>query len=164
MKITTTRSSIKDICSVGFLGSVTSPPSVGIDIPTVDTPVVAPVVPDAGTPADTPAETPVDVTSLCSKATITSQVITFPVIDWISESTKSQTVPAFQDSIDAQVGVSIVGTCGEKEITLNNAPNFITSVPAIEPINGAFKINYNKAQANIDNVGLNIISYTVSFK
>ena len=131
-----------------------------IDIPTVDTPVVVPVVPGAGTPA----ETPVDVTSLCSKATITSQVITFPVIDWISESTKSQIVPAFQDSIDAQVGVSIVGTCGEKEITLNNAPNFITSVPAIDPINGAFKINYNKAQANIDNVGLNIISYTVSFK
>ena len=49
----------------------------------------------------------------CRNATINNQTITFPTVDWSSDATKTVSVPAFTDSVDAK-GVYQKGVCGEK--------------------------------------------------
>ena len=58
------------------------------------------------------------------------------------------------------------GICGEKEITLNGAPAFLTLVPnPTNPTLNQFTINYNKALSTVaDATPALTINYTVRIK
>ena len=101
----------------------------------------------------------------CRTATIQSQTISSLVVNWLADPTKTLSVPAFTDSVDAAMMViNGYGTCGEKVVSLVNAPAYLSISAGKVPITDPLTITYTKALATKEAFGQTQISYSVSFK
>ena len=61
-------------------------------------------------------------------------------------------VPAFTDSIDA-AGDTTTGICGEKEITFNVSPSYLTIVNGADPVLDNFEISFDETNAYESDIG-----------
>ena len=64
---------------------------------------------------------------------------------------KSETfyVPAFQDSVDIGETYEMPGLCGEKTVTLDDAPPFLTLTQGPYPVLDDFTIEYGHLQGMV---------------
>lgn len=91
-------------------------------------------------------------------------MITLAKIDWMNDTIKLFSFPAYKDSVD-QAGTYSTGICGEKVVSLaSDAPRFLSITADADPINNPWTIKYEKSQATVTNVGFTTIKYSVSFK
>ena len=97
----------------------------------------------------------------CRTASPNAQVITFSDIDFLAQTVASISVPAFTDTVDS-TNAYTKGICGEKRMTLNSPPAFLSLTSGTDKINDPITISYDPTQATGADAITHTIAYTVN--
>ena len=113
------------------------------------------------TPATATEDFFINHSDTCRTASPNAQVITFSDIDFLAQTVASISVPAFTDTVDS-TNAYTKGICGEKRMTLNSPPAFLSLTSGTDKINDPITISYDPSQATGADAITHTIAYTVN--